>query len=246
MRIDLKVPTSWGELDMDQFRVVASLMNENLTEEELLFCAFCRLAKIKARLMIPAIKRSGEDSDRWMRRFLTENGEEFYLQDYEIAKFSGMLSWIIDKDASHIGTPNPTSVDWTLDGISFGQWFYADAMFYRYGVSPHKIFIIKALRKLKSKPLRINANTVTMVLLWWRGVMERLAMLYPNVLQTGDADGEAQDPSQNWRNIMLMLNDDKPQENERIENANVHDVLAALDSRIEKQKQLEQMNKKSL
>ena len=34
----------------------------------------------------------------------------------------------------------------------------------------------------------------------------------------------------------LLLNDDRPQDNEKIDDARLHDVLSALDSKIEKQK----------
>lgn len=58
--------------------------------------------------------------------------------------------------------------------------------------------------------------------------------MYPNVF--APSNGGEFNPFKSLQEMHLLLNDDRPQDNERIDNARLHDVLSALDSKIEKMK----------
>lgn len=79
----------------------------------------------------------------------------------------------------------------------------------------------------------------TMLKVWWQSVMVQIAPLYPNVFAKSDPkDGVSSiyNPFKQLQEFHLMLNDGRPQDNEKIDNARLHDVLSAMDSKIERQK----------
>ena len=76
------------------------------------------------------------------------------------------------------------------------------------------------------------------VMLWWSGVQQWLKGQYPHVFEESGGSTEMYDPLAARQNIMLMLNNDMPQDNERIEQSKMHDVLSALQNKIETARKL--------
>lgn len=68
--------------------------------------------------------------------------------------------------------------------------------------------------------------------------MSQLAPMYPNMFAKSGSGGE-RNPFKTLQEIHLLLNDDRPQDNEKIDDSRLHDVLSALDSKIEKLKRRE-------
>lgn len=63
--------------------------------------------------------------------------------------------------------------------------------------------------------------------------------MYPNVFAKSEGSGGVYNPFKSLQEMHLLLNDDRPQDNEKIDDARLHDVLSALDSKIEKLKRRE-------
>lgn len=226
--IKLTVPRSWNELTKGELLTIASLMNLSLTKEEVLFALTCRFSGIK---FINAEGRIYEFVE-------TETGRHFVLQDWQIKYFCDQMKWVLD--TSPVDIVSPLGIDGHLNNVSFDDYFEADALFFKYRFTGDKGAFIKALKIIGGKrfyaPWRV---LFTAVMLWWTGVQGYLKQLYPNVF-SGDGDAEEYNPSGTYQNIMLMLNNDQPQENEKIGRTNVHAVLSALESKIEKSKRMEE------
>lgn len=226
-RIELNAPASWGELTVDQLGLVVKLMRLQLTREELLLTLF---------LNFTGVKKSGDV-------FITADGTRFGMKDYEVMDFSSRFAFILDEMPCDIA--NPTEIDGHLNDISFGSYFHADALMYGYRKNNDKEMVRTALLDLGTDVDNIDDDCAELVSLWWSGVQQWLKVQYPCVFADGDGEGSSDgySPLKARRNILLMLNDGKPQYNDAIENANVHDVLSALEYKIEQAKEMERKMK---
>lgn len=221
MNINLTAPTKWSELTADQFRFVVKVSLLHLTESERLFVLLCQLTGIRRYV----------DEDN---KFVTADGQDFRLQDYEIVDFCERLRWLIDTVPDVI--PNPSKRDDYLRDISFGDWFEADIQFRQYEDDHDLSHFNIILRKLGEWPRMIDEAEAIVLKLWWNYVMGLIGPMYPNVFAKSEGSGGGFNPFKNLQEMHLLLNDDRPQDNEKIDDARLHDVLSALDSKIEKLK----------
>ena len=227
MNIDLTAPTKWSELTADQFRMVVKTMLLHLTESERLLVLLCQLTGIRIY---------GEPSGGKTELFVTAEGQAFTMQDYEIEDFCNRLRWLIDTVPDEL--PNPTKKDAYLRDISFGDWFEADTQFRLYEDDNDLDHFSVILPKLGEEAHEVDETEAVMLKMWWNCVMAQIAPMYPNVFVKGEGGGEC-NPFKSLQEMHLLLNDDHPQDNEKIDNARLHDVLSALDSKIEKMKRRE-------
>ena len=226
-RIDLTIPVCWKEVTREQLAVIASLLNEQLTREETLFVLFCRFA---------GLKHDG------MGLFETNDSQKIRIETWQLSDFCGRLAFILDDMPCDI--VNPTRVSSYLDNITFGNYFHADALIYGFRLKSDPEMVRKALADLGDHRSKVTRQFANEVVLWWTGVQQWLKSQYPAVFEESGTSADAYDPLKARQNIMLMLNNASPQDNERIEQSKMHDVLSALQSKIEYAKQLEEQMKK--
>lgn len=228
MNINLTAPTKWSELTADQFRMVVKTMLLHLTESERLLVLLCQLTGIRIY---------GEPSGGKTELFVTAEGQAFTMQDYEIEDFCNRLRWLIDTVPDDL--PNPTKKDAYLRDISFGDWFEADTQFRLYEDDNDLNHFSVILPKLGEEAHEVDETEAVMLKMWWNCVMAQIAPMYPNVFAKSEGSGGGFNPFKNLQEMHLLLNDDRPQDNEKIDDARLHDVLSALDSKIEKLKRRE-------
>lgn len=224
-KIELTIPENWKEVTREQLGVIAAVMNEKLTREETLMVMFCRFTGLKSE---------------GNRVFVTQDGKRIIMEPWQMADFCGRLSFIMDELPNDI--VNPTGVNSYLDDITFGKYFHADALMYAYKMSDDPKLVRKALNDLGERGWYMSKQHANEVALWWAGVQQWLKGQYPLVYE-GEGEGEEYDPLKARQNIMLMLNDNKPQDNQSIEDSNMHDVLSSLQQKIELAKRLEEQMK---
>ena len=221
MIINLTAPTRWGELTLEQLRMVVKTLLLHLTEEERLLVLLCQLTGI----------RCYADEDN---KFVTADGQDFRMQDYEIADFCERLRWLIDTVPDEL--PNPTKKDPYLRDITFGDWFEADTQFRLYEADHDLSHFNIILPKLDEEPRELEEVDAVVLKLWWNSVMGKIGPMYPHVFVKVEGGGGEFNPFKSLQEMHLLLNDDHPQENEKIDNSRLHDVLSALDSAIAKLK----------
>lgn len=241
MSIDLKTPTRWQDLSADQLRDIVSLASKELNREEFLLVLFCNLSGIK---MVAGTAH--EDGKKVMHtRFKTADGQVFDLEDWQVSDFCGRLTFVFDD--------MPMDVDWPfkwdkyLMDTTFGDWFHADALLLGYGMTGNMEQLKGAMKDLGDPHdnLQPEDPDVVLMLKWYDCFKDWLQERYPLVFQKAEpGEATATSPIEARQNIMLMLNDGRPQDNEAIERSNVHDVLAALQHKIEEAKHIEEQMSK--
>lgn len=239
-RIELTAPTSWGELTRQQLVDVAGVLCLHLQREEMLVTLFCLLANVRL--------------ERKRRAYVLHHGETSApISIEEIADLSSRFGWAIDTEPDRL--PNPSQADDFLRDTSFGDWFEADTHFRLYEKDEDQTHFDIILPLLKEQPRKMDKAEAKAYLWWWRTLQQQLAEAYPNVLERKDEPDQGEtpeavaeyDPFKQLQNFHLLLNEDKPQENERIDNTRLHDVLSALDNKILKlrmqQEELEKLRR---
>lgn len=227
--IDIKVPSGWNELTRDQLLEVSRVMDLALTKEEVLLILTCRFGGLKLIQTVGGVSI-----------FTDKEKHSFALQDWQIVDFCKRLSWVLD--TVPVDIVSPLGIDGHLNEVSFEDYFQADALMFRYTYTGDVRFLCQALGVLGYRKRCRHRAMLRAVSIWWTGVQGYLKELYPNVF-AGDGDAGEYNPRETYKNIMLMLNDGKPQYNDAIENANVHDVLSALEYKIEQAKEMERKMK---
>lgn len=229
--IELKAPMAWGELTKEQLLVVAETLGLLLTREERLVTLFCQLARV-------GLERHGKSWHLVHGKVKTE------IKTEEIAEFSGRFAWIIDSQPK--GVANPTAADDFIRDMTFGDWFEADTQFMLYEEDDDGERFNVILPLLKETHREMTRPEMTAYKWWWWSVQDTLAETYPNVFKHNDSGGDLvqYNPFKTLQDFHLLLNDNHPQENERIDASNVHDALSAIDNKIAEIKQKQEAYRK--
>ena len=226
VRIDLEAPMSWQALTADQVRAVALLTHGGLLREECLIALFCELC---------GVKLSRQDEVIMLHR-----GDEAYPIDaLVLGDLSGRMAWILDTEPVNVACPFD-GIDRYLMDTTFGDYFHADAMVLRFATTDDMECARKALNDLGIPQPELTVEDAWALQLWWFGLKKGLKERYPLVFEDSGESSEGYNPITARQDIMLMLNDGKPQDNEKIEQSNLHDVLSALQHKIEMAKHLEE------
>lgn len=235
MNINLTAPTKWSELNADQFRNVVDILQTQLSDEERLVCLFCAMTGVKI------IGMESDGSGTW---FHSKDGEKFRLEAWELENFSERQRWLVETEPDYV--PNPTKVDEYLRDMSFGDWYETDTLI-RLFEADNDLGHFDAIRpKLGIKAYEPASELdATVIRLWWNWAMGQIQPRYPNVFVKSDGEGKvANDPFKNLQDLHLMLNDGRPQDNTLIDEANVHDVLSAIDYKIDQSRKAMEMMRK--
>ena len=237
MTIDLHTPTCWKELTTEQLREVVELALMGLHREEYLLVLFCKFANV-----VMVLGTADEDEKKVVHnRFKDAEGHEFELEDWQVSDFCGRLAFVLDEQM-------PMEVEWPwkwnryLYDTSFGNWFKADAHMLGFALDGDPERLKAAMKYLGDPHDTLEQSNITLMLRWYECFKDWLRDRYPLVFQKAEPGSEEgpSSPVETRQNIMLMLNDNRPQDNEAIEQSNVHDVLAALQHKIEYAKQIEE------
>ncbi|MBQ4206299.1 MAG: hypothetical protein II662_06545, partial [Bacteroidales bacterium] len=127
---------------------------------------------------------------------------------------------------------------------TFGDYFHADALMIGFSTNGDINLIRLAMVDLGVKRKKISDVDAVMMQLWWRGFKQWLFNEYPFVFAGSKDGGDSYSPLKARQNIMLILNEGHPQDNDAIEKSNMHDVLAALQHQIEIAKKEEEIMRK--
>ncbi len=229
MKIDLHIPTNWQELTREQLLEVVEMSDKGLSREEYLLVLFCRFSGIK--MIAGTIDQ--DDKKVIHVNFKDQEDRVFGLSDWQVAEFCSRLSFLLED--MPIDIVWPFKWDRYLFDTTFGSWFHADAMILRFTIEGNPDYLATAMKDLgdprEGKP---SLAETTLLLKWYGLFKDWLLERYPLVFQKVKPGQEtAASPVEARQNIMLMLNECHPQDNEKIEESNVHDVLAALQHKIE-------------
>ena len=236
MTIDLHIPSNWLELSTEQLRDIVDLASSGIRREEFLLIMLCKLSGIK---MVAAT--TDEDDKRVVHtKFVDGEGHVFDLEDWQVTEFCERLAFTYDEKMP-IGAAWPFKWNRYLMDTPFGDWFHADALVLGFTLDGDLEKLKGAMKDLGDPHDNPTPADVTLMLNWYDCFKGWLQERYPLVFQKAEP-GEAgpTSPIEARQNIMLMLTGGRPQDNEAIERSNMHDVLAALQHKIEEEKHYEE------
>lgn len=245
IRIDLKAPTNWQEVTTEQLRFIVDLVNKGLSREEYLLVLLCEFTGIKMVSGTSKQNATSTGSGTVKATFKTAEGQSFTLEDWQVSDFCERLSFVFD-ETMPIETAWPFKWDRYLMDTTFGDWFHADAQMLGLTLDGDFERLKGAMKDLGDphEDLQPLDADVVLMLKWYDCFKDWLQERYPLVFQKVEPGMDPTTPLESRKNIMLMLNDGHPNINEAIEMSNVHDVLAAIQHRIEYAKQMEEQIRK--
>lgn len=227
---------SWQELNADQVRRVAAITHGGLTREEMLTALFCELCGVQLKAYHSKLKGRYDFA-------ITYEGIDAPIGTYELRVFANRFSWAIDTKPFDIACP--FNINRHLMGTTFGNYFHADTMLLRYALNGEQEWVLKALEDLGDPRDELSDDDAPALELWWSGFKRWLKAQYQEVFDEKSIVDEKYSPVKTRQDIMLMLTDGHPQDNEQIEQSNLHDVLSALQYKIEQTKQARAQLKKT-
>lgn len=236
MTIDLHIPTSWDKVTKEQLRDIVEIGMQGMRKEEYLLVLLCKFANIK---MVAGT--SMEDGKKLVHtQFKDAEGHLFELEANQVKDFCERLSFVMEKIPLTVAWP--FAWDRILVDTTFEHWFRADALMLRFAKEGEVEYLKKVTKELGDPRETLDPVDITLLLKWYEQFKAFLKDRYPLVfIEPEPGTGAvASSPLDTRQNILLMLNDNRPQDNERIEQSNMHDVLAALQHKIEHAKEIEQ------
>ena len=154
-------------------------------------------------------------------------GKSYVISPKVIQEACSQLEFILDT----VGlAPSPLPrMDRKLYGVSFKQYYQADAYMLRYAAEQsNEKWLKEAVKALTGGRIRKLTDWQKKgMVIWWNGVKKYLMAKYPYLLQEG---GEITDktPADILQELLSTMNDNKPQENDKILESDVHSVLFTL------------------
>lgn len=220
MTINITAPLSWNELSLCDLKHVAQVMMlPEIDRTHASILLFCKLAGLKMKKNIAGSV------------FFKKGKLKFILEPYQLMDFSQKMNYIFEEKPCDI--VNPTKIDSHLIEVKFGDYYFANAMMMRYQFTGEKKFVRQALKTLGQRTIYLSKIKGQMIWIWWMGVQSYLQDLYPLVFPKGGDDNSDKTSYQILQDIYLMLNENRPQDNQHIADSELHSVLSALQNKIE-------------
>lgn len=227
--MNLTVPTGWSDVTSEQLRTIAHVDSLLLNEQEKRVAMFCRLAGVKIQVM----------GDGYA---LTRGDEKAKVDAATLMTLCESVRWVGETIPCDVACP--FGWDRHLYDVEFGTYFRSDAMMLAYAYTNEADRCLRAIRELDPKAEPTD-DDVPVMRIWWAGFKEWLRQKYPEIYQKAEGGGsEGYNTADSWQNFMLMLNEGHPQDNDRIEHAQLHDVLAAIQFKVQQAKEREKLLKK--
>lgn len=221
-KIDIEYPISWETMSQEDFQNVCRILSKPHGRKETLFLCLCALAHIRPDSPIKYDPKKIKDNVVFLIQ-----GKSYVISPKVIQEACSQLEFILDT----VGlAPSPLPrMDRKLYGISFKQYYQADAYMLRYAAEQsNEKWLKEAVKALTGGRIRKLTDWQKKgMVIWWNGVKKYLMAKYPYLLQEG---GEITDktPADILQELLSTMNDNKPQENDKILESDVHSVLFTL------------------
>lgn len=228
--VNIDYPLSWDSMSADDFRAVCTILETDRPAPETLFLCLCSLAKIR-----PASVRY--DSKVAKQNLVMVIGDRLYVLSPKVIQAAcHQLEYILQD----IGLPPSPfqNVDRKMYGMTFGQFYEADALIMRYHDTQKKKWLLEAAKVLtRQKTGSLQPWQYKGLVIWWNGCKKYLKGKYPYIFQDAGEDGVAggeKTPADILQELLSAVNGDRPQDNEKILGTEMHSVLFSLNRIYEK------------
>ena len=231
VKINLEYPISWETMDFNDFRNVCIILSTPHGKQETLFLCLCKLAHIRP----DDYRKYNPKAIKNKMPFIID-GKSYIIRAEVIAAACEQLSFIFDD----IGLPPAPfiDVDRKLYGISFNQLFKADSLILA-GIAQNngKMLADAAKCLTNGKVRRLLPWQRKAIIIWWNGLKKYLKEKFPEVFQDSSGNFSEKTQAEILNELLSAMNENRPQENEKILACDVHSVLYSLNRIYENAKQ---------
>lgn len=220
-KIDIAYPLSWENMSLEDFHNVCTVLSQPHGRKETLFLCLCALAHIRPDNPIHYDPKCIRDNVVFII-----GGKSYVISPKVIQEACSQLQYILDD----IGlAPSPLDrIDRKLYGISFMQYYQADAYMLRYASEGDGKWLKEMAKTLTGGRVRkLLPWQQKGLVIWWNGVKKYLMMKYPYVLQEGGSITDST-PADILQELLSCMNGNRPQDNDKILKSDVHSVLFSL------------------
>lgn len=227
--MNIEYPDCWEEVTLAQLDMICRELLLKRSREELLTAIMIRLSGLRP-IAIPGVCEGTLDARYWFKRgSATLLIPIRYFRDH-----CENLDFILSQIGIPADSPLP-KINRKLYGVTFYAYYYADAFFVKYQQSQDNKDLDKALSFLVSGRKSATPNFALQFTIWWTGIRKYLQSEYPYVFE--DGSGSDRTPAQTLLDLLSFLTDNKPHEEERLLQCDVHSVLNSLNNRIKEIRQ---------
>lgn len=223
--VNITYPVCWEKMSSEDFETVCRIISseQKRSEPELLFLLLCSLAKMRP-------DNISYDPDALKDNVVFKIGSKCYVISPKVIQAGcSDLGFILHS----IGlSPSPfRMVDRKLYGITFGQYYEADAMIMRYNDTQDSIYLEQAAAILNRHKVNMPVWRQKALIIWWNGIKKYLLEKYPYIFQEGDSyEAVEKSPADILQELLSAMNSDRPQDNDKILNTELHSVLYSLNN----------------
>lgn len=227
--INLTIPTGWETLTYQEFMDVCKILCLDYDRDTTLILCLFKLAKLKwpgktydpeaIAGLLPAIK----------------DGKELFLNAATIKLACEKLSFIFDS----VGLPPCPfpKMNRRLYGMPFGKYYEADSYIRRYYAQHENAFLNHAASVLTDGRVRkLTPWQRKGLIIWWNGLTDYLMERFPDVLVSGGSISNL-NQVELLEELLLAINEGKPQDNEKILSCDTYSVLLTLQNKYHNAKQ---------
>lgn len=222
-RLNLEYPISWESMSQEDFRNVCTILGQPHGEKETLFLCFCSLAHIRPDNPIKYDPKAIKDN------MVFRIGDKSYIITPKVVQEACSQLEFILKDVGLAPSPLP-KIDRKLYGVSFGQFYEADAMMLRYADTQDERWLKEAAKIITNGAVRkLLPWQKKGLVIWWNGCKMYMKHKYSYIFQDSET-GTYTDktPADILQELLSAVNDNKPQDDEKILKSDVHSVLFSL------------------
>ena len=222
VKVNLIIPTAWESVTDAEFREICSILSiPGMDRDRALFLILCSLTHIRP-----------DNPDKYDPKAIKGkmpfiiNGQQHIIKASDIAEACRQLSFITDTVGP---APCPLKdVDRMLYNVPFQAFYEADSYIQRYAQDPNGTYLKTAAKSLTDGRIRklLPWQRIGLVM-WWNGLKATLMTMYPYVLKQSDSV-TTKTQAQLLQDLLSCLNQDKPQDNEKILKTDTHSVLHTL------------------
>lgn len=180
--INIKMPTTWGELDDNQLYYVYNLLADTLSAEQIkLYCLF-QWGRLKVE-------------SRYGDGYLIRKGKtEAYVTASVLCNALHALDFIetLPAEPVRIGkVKGHSAVDATLQGVAFERYLYVENLYQGYLHSQqHRLLTEMGELLYDTEGLMLNQAEKMNVFYWWTSLKAFFAKQFPHFLQPSRDDGD--------------------------------------------------------
>lgn len=235
-KLEITLPRSWEELTQEQLAYVLEMMAAGFTAEDLKCYAVLRFAGL-----LPILPDG-------LTPILEYQGRPVRVNRDEIALAAAALDWLdtypnFPVRLEKIGKAQ--AVDALLYGVAFADFLALENLYQGFLFSKEKKALEEIAETLYPGLAALDAQrhcTHVAVLLWWAGLKQTLATMYPDLFAPAECAGQQQTPAKVMNAMIRALTGGDVVKEEKVLAIETHRALIELNEKAREAREFNELN----